>query len=117
MWWLKLIAALALANTPTVRSQFPNHQPIYQMNQSTIVMPCNKSGFTDPASTLGWGIIDFDWSNSKEIWAKNKPMNDEEMLFEQVQMTTKATPGTTVWVYRCSVYAYPYVSAGTLPVS
>jgi len=85
------------------------------MNQSTIIMPCNKSGFTDPASTLGWGIIDFDWSNSKEIWAKNKPMNDEEMLFEQVQMTTKATPGTTVWVYRCSVYAYPwYTSVRTI---
>jgi hypothetical protein len=34
-------------------------------------------------------------------------MNDEEMLFEQVKMTTAASPGTTVWVYRCSVYAYP----------
>lgn len=51
---------------------------------------------------------DFDWSNSKQIWAKNKPMNDEEMLFQQVQMTTAASPGTTVWVYRCSVYAYPW---------
>ena len=27
------------------------------------------------------------------------------MLFKQVQMTAAATPGTTVWVYRCSVYA------------
>ena len=24
-------------------------------------------------------------------------------------MTAAATPGTTVWIYRCSVYAYPYV--------
>jgi hypothetical protein len=31
-------------------------------------------------------------------------MNDEEMLFEQVQMTAAASPDTTVWVYRCSVY-------------
>ena len=35
-------------------------------------------------------------------------MDDEEMLFQQVQMTAAATPGTTVWVYRCSVYAYPW---------
>ncbi len=42
---------------------------------------------------------------AKEIWDKNKPMNDEELLFQQVQMTTSASPGTTVWVYRCSVYA------------
>jgi hypothetical protein len=40
---------------------------------------------------------------AKEIWDKNKPMNDEELLFQQVQMTTSASPGTTVWVYRCSV--------------
>ena len=32
-------------------------------------------------------------------------MDDEELLFQQVQMTTSASPGTTVWVYRCSVYA------------
>lgn len=27
------------------------------------------------------------------------------MLFQQVQLTTAATPYTTVWVYRCSIYA------------
>ena len=30
-------------------------------------------------------------------------MDDEEMLFKQVQMTTAATKGTTVWVYRNTV--------------
>jgi hypothetical protein len=38
-------------------------------------------------------------------------MDDEEMLFKQVQMTTAASPGTTVWVYRCSVYAYPWYTS------
>ena len=38
-------------------------------------------------------------------------MDDEEMLFQQVQMTAAATPGATVWVYRCSVYAYPWYSS------
>ena len=42
-------------------------------------------------------------------------MDDEEMLFKQVQMTAAATEGTTVWVYRCSVYAYPwYTSVRTI---
>ena len=74
-------------------------------------MPCNNTGFTDPETTKGWSIIDFDWSNSKgtgsaDGWAKHKPMDDEEMLFKQVQMTTAATKGTTVWVYRNTVYGY-----------
>ena len=85
----------------------------YQMNLSTIIMPCNDTGFTDPQSTKGWGIVDFDWSNGKgtgsaDGWVKHKPMDDEEMLFQQVKMTTEATAGTTVWVYRCTVYGYPW---------
>ena len=80
------------------------------MNKSTIIMPCNTS-FTDPNTTLGWGVVDFDWSNAKDLWAKHTPMDDEEMLMQQVQMTTSATPGTTVWIYRCSVYAYPWYTA------
>eukprot|EP00928_Gymnodinium_smaydae_P014621 TRINITY_DN15384_c0_g1_i5.p1 TRINITY_DN15384_c0_g1~~TRINITY_DN15384_c0_g1_i5.p1 ORF type:complete len:405 (+),score=26.89 TRINITY_DN15384_c0_g1_i5:232-1446(+) len=85
----------------------------YMMNKSTIIMPCNITGFTDPQSTRGWGIVDFDWWNARgagtaDGWAKHKPMDDEEMLYQQVRLTTNATPGTTVWVYRNSVYAYPW---------
>ena len=29
------------------------------MNLSTIIMPCNYTGATDPESTKGWGTIDF----------------------------------------------------------
>ena len=62
----------------------------WQMNRSTIIMPCNNTGYTDPQTTLGWGIVDFDWSNHKgtgsaDGWAKHSPMDDEEMLFEQVR--------------------------------
>ena len=56
-------------------------------------------------------LIIADWSNSKAVWAKSKPMNDEELLFKQVQMTTAATKNATVWVYRCSVYAYPWYTS------
>ena len=34
--------------------------------------------------------------------------DDEELLFTQVKMTAAATPGTTVWVYRNTVYGYPW---------
>merc|ERR1719330_634605 len=79
-------------------------------------MPCNYSGFTDPRSTLGWSIVDFDWSNAKgtggaDGWAKHKPMDDDEMLWQQVQMTAAATPGTTVWIYRNTIYGYPWYTS------
>ena len=37
------------------------------MNLSTIIMPCNDTGYTDPKTTLGWGVVDFDWSNGKGV--------------------------------------------------
>ena len=38
-------------------------------------------------------------------------MDDEELLFKQVKLTTAATPGTTVWIYRNTVYAYPWYTS------
>ena len=67
-------------------------------------LPRRPSRPTPRSINLCRAVVDFDWSNAKEIWAKNQPMNDEEMLFQQVQMTVAASPATTVWVYRCSVY-------------
>jgi hypothetical protein len=74
-------------------------------------MPCNNSGFTDPATTTGWAVIDFDWSNAKALWAVNHPMNDEELLQQQVVMSTSASLGQTVWVYRGSMWAYPWYTS------
>ncbi len=46
-------------------------------------------------------------SNGKSIWTKAHPMNDEEVLQQQVVMTTSASQiGQTVWVYRGSMWAY-----------
>ena len=100
------LLALTLSFLCDVLAQVPNRPPTWQMNQSTIIMPCNGSGFTDPQSTAGWAVVDFDWSNSKGMgnasgWAKHKPMDADEQLLAQVQMTAAASPGTTVWVYRC----------------
>jgi len=74
-------------------------------------MPCNYSGYTDPQTTKGWGVIDFDWSNAKQIWVKHRPMDDEEILQQQVIMSTSASLGQTVWVYRGSMWAYPWYTS------
>ena len=111
-------------------SQLPNKPPRYQMNQSTIIMPCNNSGYMDPERTVGWSIIDFvsssavlrpvccglsvgaqDWSNGKAIWTKQRPMLDEVVLQNQVKLSTSSSLGQTVWVYRGSMWAYPWYTS------
>lgn len=61
-------------------------------------------------------MIDFDWSNAKgtgdaDGWAKHRPMDDEEMLFTQVKLTKAASADSDVWVYRNTVYGYPWYTA------
>ena len=34
------------------------YKQTWQMNLSTIIQPCNNTGYTDPESTKGWGIVD-----------------------------------------------------------
>lgn len=108
------LLALVAVTATTVVAQVPNwrnREVTYQMNKSTIIMPCNNSGFTDPKSTVGWSIIDFDWSNAKALWVANRPMNDEEVLQQQVVLSTNASLGQTVWVYRGSMWAYPWYTS------
>jgi hypothetical protein len=109
------LAVAAAAFAGFAAAQVPARPPTWVLNQSTIIMPCNNSGFTDPATTTGWAVIDFDWSNAKALWVKNHPMNDEELLQQQVVMSTSASLGQTVWVYRGSMWAYPwYTSVRTI---
>ena len=94
-----------------VTAQLPNYPPSYQMNKSTIIMPCNYTGFTDPATIKGWAIIDFDWSNARAIWATGHPMDCAERLVEQVEMLVASSPETRVWVYRNSIKALPWYTS------
>lgn len=100
-----------MGTIPLSATKLPNAKATYQMNQSTIIMPCNNSGFTDPTSTVGWAVIDFDWSNAKAIWTKQRPMMDELVLQQQVNMSTSTSLGQTVWVYRGSMWAYPWYTS------
>ena len=52
-----------------------------------------------------------DWSNAKALWAKAKPMNCDEMMLEQVERSTAASPGSTYWVYRNGVKALPWFAS------
>ena len=83
----------------------PHFPPSYLMNESSIVMPCddkNTDGGWSNASFFGsFGIADYDWSNAKSFWSKASPMDCQERLVTQAEMTKKANPKNKVWVYRC----------------
>eukprot|EP01079_Euglenida_sp_SAG-EU17-18_P010842 gene10842-42_t len=124
----------------TVPTLVPSWTPTFQMNKSTIIMPCNNTGVTDPQSTKGyagslmgpatsvqlsvpcacltlrWAYVDFDWSNwkgtgSADGWAKHKPMDCEELMVKQVDMTIAASPDTKVFVYRNMIKALPWFTS------
>ena len=50
-------------------------------------------------------------SNGKAIWTKHRPMDDEIVLQNQVKMSTSASLGQTIWVYRGSMWAYPWYTS------
>lgn len=65
--------AVLLAGVATCSAAVPLWPASWAMNQSTIAMACNHSGLQTPSATAGIGVLDFDWSNAKDLWAKAKP--------------------------------------------
>ena len=60
-----------------------------------------KQGYLTNVSNLTrWGIVDLDWNGMKEVWAKQHPMDCEEMMVNQAKIIKTASPKTSVWVYR-----------------
>ena len=86
-------------------SEMPSWTPSYSMRASTIMMPCNYSGFFDAHHAAQWGIASFDWSNGKDVWANAKPMDCEASLLKQAEMTKEINPQSKTWVYRNLVKA------------
>jgi hypothetical protein len=70
------------------------------MQQSTIFMPCNFSGWLNTTFAAQFGIVDIDWSNNKASWTEASPMNCQETLVEQAAAIKAVNPDTRVWVYR-----------------
>ena len=100
--------AIATAHDASVLPPWP---ATYNMSLSTIMMPCNDSGYMDAATAGAWGIVDYDWSNAKQLWANAKPMDCQERLATQASSTKRASPSTRVFVYRNLVKALPWYTA------
>jgi hypothetical protein len=78
------------------------------MNQSTISMFCNASGFFDPVLSSSFGVASFDWSNNKATWAAAKPMTDEELLVEQARRTRAQGGAGRIFTYFNLVKCLPW---------
>ena len=55
-----------------------------------------------------YGIVVYDWSNAKDLWANARPMTCEEALTEQAKMVMPLMPQRPgyqprVWVYRSTL--------------
>ena len=85
-----------LALLPIAAGFVPKWKPTYNMSMSTVFMPCNTSGMFDATIAAKWGIVDFDWSNGKQLWANQKPMDCQERLITQAAMVKAVNPDTKV---------------------
>ena len=68
-------------------------------------------GYFDASTAAQYGIVDFDWSNAKQLWANTKPMDCEERLLTQAVRVKNLKPSTKVFVYRNIVKALPWFSS------
>ena len=107
-----LFSALILVNVNHGQDKlFPKWPVTYQMNESTIIMTCNYSGYfsDDTVQRLArFSIVDIDWSHAKALWVNQSPMTCEESLLTQAKVIKKANPNTKVWVYRNLAKALPW---------
>ena len=82
----------------------PPWPPTYDLGLSTVVMP-NPNPTYMLAELKGWGIVQIDWSNFKDVWSRATPMNCTQMLDEQAAILAKAHPQQKVWLYRNAIIA------------
>ena len=68
------------------------------MPLSTIVMPCNDSGFHSVEEASAYGLVSYDWSNAKQLWCNARPMGDGELLVKQAEMVRQASTTTRIGV-------------------
>ena len=77
----------------------------YNMSRSTVLMPCNYSGFSDASGLLSrYGLVDFDWSNAMSLWTADRPMDAAARMLTQARAMKEANPDSHVWVYRCAPF-------------
>ena len=52
------------------------------------------------SAAAAWGLITFDWGNSRQAWQNVHPHNNEELLTEQCRRVKALGTGTCCMVYR-----------------
>ena len=130
---LAAAAALGLAGGASAEPwpEHPTWTPTWDMAASTIMMPCNTSGWFDAELAAKYGIADFDWSNARAMWANHAPMDDGGRLITQAAKVSPpaatlrepppphqalgpqvkaVNPKTHVWIYRNLVKALSWYS-------
>jgi hypothetical protein len=71
-------------------------------------MACNTSGLYDLDLAASFGIVSFDWSNQKDLWAKDKPMSSEARLVSQAELVATKNSKTHIFTYFNLVKALPW---------
>eukprot|EP01044_Picomonas_judraskeda_P002069 COSAG03_NODE_137_length_11785_cov_19.757827_9_plen_503_part_00 len=93
---------------PTATCTTPTWKPTYNMSLSSIIQPCNYSGAYNATYAAQYGIMSIDWSNEKDVWVDDKPMDAEERLMSQAAAVKDINPDTKIWLYRNLVAAQPW---------
>ena len=106
----KSVALPSCKSNEGEQGRFPQWPATYNMQDSTIVQPCNMSGFLNASFYSQFGVVSVDWSNAKQLWVQ-PPMSCEELLVEQAALLKAARPGVRVMGYRNIVKALPWFSS------
>jgi hypothetical protein len=92
---------------PGAETCLPKWTPTWDLHNSTVLYTCNNSGMHSVESANHYGVVVYDWSNAKDIWANAHPMTSEELITKQAELVYAADPGVQgsmprVWAYRCA---------------
>lgn len=95
-----IVCGLSLASNVVPGKVVPSWPQTWDLQESTIAMICNASGWVDPAWGAQWGLVDLDWNGDKLNWSEQKPMNVEEDMVANMAAVKAINPKTKTWVYR-----------------
>ena len=94
--------------SPGSKTCLPTWKPTWNMRNSTVLYTCNNTGFHNVTLANQYGIVVYDWSNAKALWANAHPMSSEELITTQAEMVYAQDPGLPgyaprVWAYRNTI--------------